>query len=128
MREMSDRTNKLTQGVKSLENAVATAGTKDREKLTKLAEQAHQQATQYADELRKHVQASWDTVRHTARTNIRNARTELDTALAQDRADMAEADAVLAINIAQAAVQEAEYATLDAALARADANDAVAGV
>ena len=41
---------------------------------------------------------------------------------------MAEADAVLAINIARAAVQEAEYAVLDAALARADANDAVAGV
>ena len=128
MREMSDRTKELTQGIKSLENAVAAAETKDREKLTKLAEQAHQKATQYADELRKHVQAGWDNVRHTARTKIQNARTDFDTARAQDRADMAEADAVLAINIARAAVQEAEYAVLDAALARAEANDAVAGV
>jgi vacuolar-type H+-ATPase subunit H len=128
MREMSDRTNELTQGVKRLENAVTEAGTKDREKLAKLAEQAQQKATQHADELRKHVQAGWDGVRHTARSKIRNARADFDTARAQDRADMAEADAVLAMNIAQAAVEEAEYAILDAALARADANDAVAGV
>src|SRR5437660_3175980 len=86
MREMSDRTNELTQGIKSLENAVATAGTKDREKLTTLAEQAHQKATRYADDLRTHVQARWDNVRHTARTKIQNTRTDFDAARAQDRA------------------------------------------
>jgi dsDNA-specific endonuclease/ATPase MutS2 len=128
MREMTDRTNKLAQGVTELRTAVAEAGKKDRETLTQLAEQAHQKATKHADDLRKHVQVSWDNVRHTARTKIRNARADFKTARAQDRADMAEADADLAINIAQAAVQEAEYAVLDAALARADAKDAVAGV
>ena len=128
MRDMTDRTNKLAQGVADLKTAVADAGKKDRETLTQLAEQAHQNATKHADDLRKHVQASWDSVRHTARTKIRNARADVDTTRAQDRADLAEADADLAIYIAQAAVQEAEYAVLDAALARADAKDAVAGV
>jgi dsDNA-specific endonuclease/ATPase MutS2 len=128
MPEMSDRTYKLSQGVENLKNAVAEAGKKDRENLTKLAAQAHQEATQYAAELDKRVRANWENVRHTARTKIRNAQADFKTARAKDRADLAEADAVLAINIAQAAVQEAEYAVLDAALARANANDTGAKV
>jgi hypothetical protein len=43
---------------------------------------------------------------------------------ADDNADMAEADADLAIDYAYSAIEEAEYAVLDAILARREADEA----
>jgi hypothetical protein len=49
-------------------------------------------------------------------------KAEHDLASAQRDADWAESDAVNAVDFALAAAEEAEYAVLDAALARANAD------
>ena len=55
--------------------------------------------------------------------DIQQRKSELDAADAESRAEWAETDATIAIDYAYAAVEEAEYATLDAILARREAEE-----
>jgi hypothetical protein len=72
------------------------------------------------------VQSSWDQHVQRIRTRIQEKKTELDIEDAKRGADWAEADALDAIDFAEAAVVEAEYAVLDAAVARTNADDLAA--
>ena len=71
-------------------------------------------------------QQAWNDHVALLRQHIDEKKGELDSALAGSRAESAEADAMFAIDFAYSAIEEAEYATLRAILARADANDAEA--
>ena len=61
------------------------------------------------------------------RANFRSSRKEeIDLDKAQANAETAEGDASFAIDYAYAAIEEAEYAVLDAALARKEADELAA--
>jgi hypothetical protein len=55
--------------------------------------------------------------------NIDDRKAEHDVDRANKRAENAEGDAAFAIDYAVAAIEEAEYAVLDAALARKEADE-----
>ena len=69
------------------------------------------------------VQNAWHDNVAGARETIGERRAERDVAKAQRRAEDAEGDALFAIDFAYSAIQEAEYATLDAQLARMEADE-----
>jgi hypothetical protein len=139
---VSDQLTELSRRAKGVEDSAGTARAQSREKLTALVNQARDQAERGADRLRSagermmknaddqrnSIHAHWTNLVRTARTDMRDAKADHDVARAQDRADQAEESAEWAVGIALAAVEEAEYAVLDAALARAEADDAVTGV
>ena len=69
------------------------------------------------------VQKSWRAHIDKVKSDIQQRKSELDAADAESRAEWAETDATIAIDYAYAAVEEAEYATLDAILARREAEE-----
>jgi hypothetical protein len=75
----------------------------------------------------KGVQASWNEHVATIRQNIDERRSEHDLNAAQRAADNAEDDAAFAVDYAYAAIEEAEYAVLDATLARMNADSLAKG-
>jgi len=60
------------------------------------------------------------------RSDMKQTRQDLDAAGAQMRAEMAEDDADLAIAFATSAIEDAQYAALEAVLAREKANQLAA--
>ncbi len=72
------------------------------------------------------MQQSWDERAAQVREHAESKKTEHDVRTAERKADTAEADATFAIDFAYATVVEAEYAVLDAALARTEADEAAA--
>ncbi|MCW2982744.1 MAG: hypothetical protein JWR63_314 [Conexibacter sp.] len=72
------------------------------------------------------VQKNWNDHVAQARENIGRRKAQMDLTAAQRDADDAEADASFAINYAYGATEEAEYAVLDAALARKQADELAA--
>jgi hypothetical protein len=60
------------------------------------------------------------------RSHVEAKKEQHDVRVAQRRAETAEADAEFAIDFAYSAVVDAEYAVLDAALARTEADDLAA--
>ena len=73
------------------------------------------------------VQKTWDAHVATLRDRADSKKEEHDVHVAQRRAENAEADAAYAIDFAYGAVVEAEYAVLDAARARTNANELTQG-
>ena len=69
------------------------------------------------------VQRSWNAHLDKVKSGIQHRKAELDASGAENRAEWAETDALLAIDYAYAAIEEAEYVTLDAILARREAED-----
>jgi hypothetical protein len=142
MARVSDQLAELSRRAQSAEAAVAAARTESRVRLTEMVEQSRDKAQRRADGLRASgnrmikdadnkwtdIQTHWKDLVRTVRTDLQDAQSGADVARAQRRADRAEDSADLAVAFAMAALEEAEYAVLDATLARADANDAVAGV
>src|SRR6185503_7836563 len=129
-----------TPPTEKAESEIKEAASQDRAELSATAEQARKAADDRAAELRAKaqetsdkaeahwtdVQSSWDQHVQRIRTRITEKKTELDVEDAQRGADWAEADALDAIDFAEAAVVEAEYAVLDAAVARTNADDLAA--
>jgi hypothetical protein len=72
------------------------------------------------------LQSSWADHIAEVRQNIDAKKTELDATSAARRADIAEEDALFAIDYAHATIEEAEYAVLDAVPARMDADELAA--
>jgi hypothetical protein len=139
---VSDDLNKLSQRAKTAENhaaaarnqargelertvadvrASAEAGAKNLEAQSKVAGQ--EVAEGWAD-----VQRSWNARMAKARKDVDRRKAEFNASNAESRADWADADAELAIDYAYSAIEEAEYAVLDAILARRDAEEAAAAV
>ena len=97
------------------------------------AEQTRDALQNRGDETKSEVSSSWRELQQQwelqvqkVRTNLAEKREEHDVKFAAKQADVAEADAAFAISMAQAAIEEAEYAALEAVLARGKANELAA--
>jgi hypothetical protein len=69
------------------------------------------------------VQRTWNDHLAEMRQDIHDRRAEHDLKKAQRTADSTEEDAAFAIDFAYGAIEEAEYAVLDAVLARTEAEE-----
>ena len=134
---VSDQLTKLAARAKEAEDRAAAAQGKASADLEKDVEAARTSAQAQADKLRAtaeakkgklsvwwyDVQRSWDEHIESIRTDIETRRAEHDLERAQMNADNAEYDAAFAVDYAYGAIEEAEYAVLDAALARTHADE-----
>jgi hypothetical protein len=136
-RDMSaaDRFSELRQQVDQAESDIKAAASEDSAKLKAKADEARKAADEHAGQFAamaqdtseqaeahwNELQSSWDQHIQRIRQRITEKKSELDAASAQRDAEWAENDAVNAVDFALVAVQEAEYAVLDAAVTRANA-------
>jgi hypothetical protein len=134
---LSDQLSKLAVRAKEAEDHAAAARNKGKADLEQDVQAARDSAQAQSEKLREtatasegklsdwwtDVQSNWDKHIAAARENIESKRAEHDVAKAQKNAEIAEDDAAFAISFAYGAIEEAEYAVLDAVLARADANE-----
>ena len=137
---VSDALYELAARASAVERNVRDSQDKARADLEAKVAEARKAAEQHADELRARdaeayddAQRSWNDVQQSwkehvahARERIADKKAELDVDMAERRAEWAEDDALDAIDFAAAAVDEAEYATLDAVLARKEADELAA--
>jgi hypothetical protein len=137
---LSDELTKLAARAKEAEDHTAAARGKAKAELEQEVKQARESASTRADKLResadahqgrisawwRDVQRSWSKHVAAITDDIAERRAEHDLDSATRRADNAEEDALFAINYAYAAIEEAEYAVLDAALARMEADEKAA--
>ena len=93
---------------------LANAGAKELQAKTDAAGQ--QVSDSWAD-----VQRSWSAHVAKARKDVDKRKAGFSASNAEDRAEWAESDAEMAIDYAYSAIEEAEYAVLDAILARREA-------
>jgi hypothetical protein len=137
VKRLSEQLSELSARTKRTEDVIDAARDRNRERLhtqqaalasavdaqrATLSEQAgHAQANAKStwQELRSAVDARFATIR----ANSAQHRANRDRV--ERRADAAELDAVDAVEFALYALQEAEYAIVEAAIARADADDLV---
>jgi hypothetical protein len=134
---VSDQLTSLAARTKLLEDRAAAAQTKSKSTLEQDVKAARESAGEQADGLRQRAEISqglissrWDNMqrswnKHVAdiRQDINDKRAAHDLKKAQQNADQADADAEFAIDFAYGAVEEAEYAVLDATLARMEADE-----
>ena len=127
---LSDQLTKLAAKAKEAEDHAAAAQTQARAELDQAVKKAQEEARVQADVLRKSaeanrgkisawwegVQRSWDEHVAAIRQDFEERRAEHDLNAAQRAADRAEDDAAFAV----------EYAVLNAALARKDADELAA--
>jgi hypothetical protein len=135
---VSDDLARLSVRAKQAEDRAAAAKAQARDQLHKAVQEARDSTQQTADKLRAEsagaadradawaddIQRSWDD--HLAR-----ARERIDARKARHAADRAESDAedaesyaAYSIDLAYSAIEESEYAVLEAVLDRADADEA----
>ena len=138
----SDDLKKLSERAKVAEDHAATAKTQARAELEKTVTDVRASSQAQAKKLQAQAQAaktdaaeSWDDVQRSwnahiakVREDVQRKTAQLNAADSSDRADWAETDASLAIDYAYSAIEEAEYAVLDAILARREAEDAAMAV
>jgi hypothetical protein len=134
---LSDDLTKLAARAKDAEDHAAAAQTKAKADLEADVENARATAQTQADALHESadanrarisawwhdVQRSWNQHVAAIKENMADRKAEGDADRANMRAENAEADAAFAIDYAVAAIQEAEYAVLDASLARMEADE-----
>ena len=134
---LSEQLTRLVARATELEDRVAASTTMTKADLQQDVKNARESAQAQGDELRKRAEAGketisawWDSVQRSwndhlaaVRENIDEKRNEHDLKTAQRAADSAEEDVAFAVDYAYAAIEEAEYAVLDAALARKDADE-----
>jgi hypothetical protein len=128
----------LSEKARDAQRTVEASLSEDRQKLSATvadakdkAEQGAQRLKATGEEAKAHVTGAWNQVQTSwqehvasARKKIEERKEERDLKRVQKAADDAEEYAADAIAFAIVAIEEAEYATLEAVLARADANDA----
>jgi hypothetical protein len=133
---LADEVKKLAARAREAEARAAGARDKTSADLERDVDSARASAEAHAETLRTvaherketisawwtDVQKSWD--KHVAdiREHVETKKEARDVRVAQRRAENAETDAKFAIDFAYSAVVEAEYAVLDAALARKEAD------
>jgi hypothetical protein len=137
---LSDQLNKLATRTKELEERAAAAHQKARTDLEHDVSAARDESKANAEALRESVDAdaaevsawwtdlgrSWDEHIAKMRDHIDDKEAEHDLKSAQRAADDAAAYASYVIDYTFAAVEEAEYAVLDATLAQMDADELAA--
>jgi len=134
---LSDQLSRLATRAKELEDRTAAAKTKAKTDLEQDLKAAGEAAQAHADALSAKadaaenrvsiwwgkLQRSWSDHMSVVRQHIEDRRAAHDLKSAQRAADQAESDAAFAIDYAYSAVEEAEYAVLDALLARMEADE-----
>jgi hypothetical protein len=134
---LSDQLSRLAARTKELEDRAAAANAKAKTDLEQDVKEAGESAQAQADALAQAVdsdanrvsiwwgnlQRSWSDHMAVVRQDIDDRRVAHDLRTAKRNADQAESDAAFAIDYAYGAVEEAEYAVLDAALARMNADE-----
>jgi hypothetical protein len=134
---LSDQLNTLAVRAKALEDNAASAQKKSKSELEKDVKNARDAAQAQGDALKKSAEtrkdriSSWweslqrDWNKHLAavRKSVDDKRAASDLNAAQKTADRADADAGFAIDYAYAAIEEAEYAVLDAELAHMEVTE-----
>lgn len=137
MKPLSDQLQDLSQRAKKLEDSAAAARQQDqaelerrRDQLNSDMESTRRKIETSAAETKENVRSGWADIKRRiderladARTKIQERKAERDVNRAERRAQDAEGDAADAIAIAIYVLDQAEYAVIDAALARAAAND-----
>lgn len=134
----SDGLKKLAERAKTAEDHAAAAKTQAREELQKtvtdvrtsaeagakkLEDQTRAAGQQVSDNWND-VQQSWSAHFAKARQSMDHRKAKFDASNAASDADWAEWNAQMTIDYAYSAIEEAEYAVLDAILARRDAEEA----
>jgi hypothetical protein len=136
---LSDQLTKLAARAKELEEHAAAAQAKARSELEQDVQRARDSAEAQGDALRASaedskrgvsswwdgVQQSWNEHMSVARQNLRDAENAVDVKTAQMDADQADDDAAFAIDFAYSAIDEAEYAVLDAILAHKNLDELI---
>jgi hypothetical protein len=134
---VSDQLSRLAARTKDLEDRAAAARAKAKGDLEQDVKKARESAQAQADTLRQRAEASegrisawWDSVQRSwddhlaaVRKNFDEKEAAHDLKKARRIADQAEVDAEFAIDYAYAAIEEAEYAVLEATLARMEADE-----
>lgn len=134
---ISDQLSRLADRTKELEDRAAAAKAKAKADLEQDVKAAGESAQAQADALAQaidsetnrvsiwwgNLQRSWSDHMGVVRQHIDDRRIAHDLRSAQRNADQAESDAAFAIEYAYSAVEEAEYAVLDAILARMEADE-----
>ena len=134
---LSDQLSKLAARAKELEDHAAAAQAKARSDLEQDVQRARESAQAQGEALRVSaeddkrdvsswwdgVQRSWNEHMSVARQNLRGAANAVDVKTAQLDADQADDDAAFAIDFAYSAIEDAEYAVLDAILAHKDLDE-----
>jgi hypothetical protein len=137
---LSDELTKLAVRAKEAETRTAAARDQARAELEREVESARGAAQAQAEKLRQgaesgkaevsgwwtDVQKSWNAQVARVRADVESKKEKQDVHMAQVRADDAEGYASFAIDLAYSAVVEAEYASLDAVLARKEAEQMAA--
>lgn len=137
---LSDELSKLAARAKEAETRSAAARDGARADLEREVESARAGAQAQAEKLRQRaeegraevsgwwtdVQKSWNAQVTRVRADVEGKKEKHDVHMAQVRADDAEGYASFAIDLAYSAVVEAEYASLDAVLARKEADEMAA--
>jgi hypothetical protein len=133
----SSQLSKLSVRAKEAEQKATAARSKAKSDLAQDVQNARQSTEAEADRLQTAVEADssrissgWSEVQGTWHEHVARIRgdadakrAKLDRTRAERAAENAEADAQIAIDYAYAAIQEAEYSTLDAILARMEADE-----
>jgi hypothetical protein len=133
----SDQLAKLVDRAKEAESRAAAAGHRAKTEVEQDVSSARASAQANADRLRETAEArraeasdwwadvhkTWSEYADAMRRTMEKRHTEHDIDRARLRAANAEDDAQFAIDVAYSAIEEAEYAVLDATLARMDADD-----
>jgi len=136
----SDQLAKLAVRAKEAETRTAAARSKAKADLEHDVSSARATAQAQAEKLRDtadasrgrisdgwaNVQSAWTDHVAVIRDKIDDIENDHELATAERRADNAEDDALFAIDFAYSAIEEAEYAVLDATLARSEADDLAA--
>jgi hypothetical protein len=132
--------SKLTNRAREAEQRAADAATQARTDLEKSVAASRASAEDQAAKLKETAASSkdkisgwWDEQQQAwndrvakVRKHLDEQKTTYDLVTLENQAELAESDAKFAIDYAYSAIEEAEYAVLDAILARADVNDAIA--
>ena len=139
---LSNELTRLTARAKEAETRTAAARDEAQADLERRVESARAAAQTQAEKLRQgaeegkaevsgwwtDVQKSWNAQVARVRADVDSKKEKRDVHMAQVRADDAEGYASFAIDLAYSAVVEAEYASLDAVLARREADQMAAEV
>jgi hypothetical protein len=116
-----------TQAKADVERTMDSVRASAESEATKLKAQA-QNASADAAATWNDLQTSWNAHIAKVRSDVDRRKAQFDAANAADRADWAESDAILAVDYAYSAIEEAEYAVLDAILARREADETAMAV
>jgi len=130
--------SKLTNRAKEAEQRAAGAANQARDDLAKSVAESRANVDAQAAQLKETAAASkdkisgwwdeqqkaWNDRAAKVRKHLDEQKTAYDVVTAENRAELAQADAKFAIDYALSAIEEAEYAVLDAILAQADVKEA----